>query len=167
MWCPNCGVEAGDGGERCADCGSELVPAPPEDVAIEQVSVAGRPVQIAGIDLECKHCGHDQFLKRKAQLNTAFLSFLDLDWLNQTGTVFVCGRCGFLHWFLPFDDDVKVGPVGALSVEGEPLVGEVMEVDPAAAAGSGVGGEPIGCLSCGSPIPAGERSCRACGWSYG
>ena len=109
MWCPDCGGEKVVGVERCADCGSQLVPVAPEEVASEQVSAAGRPVQVAGIGLECRHCGYGRFVKRKAQLNTAFLSFLELDWLNQTGTVFVCGRCGFLHWFLTVGQEVKVG----------------------------------------------------------
>lgn len=147
MWCPDCGGEYVGGVERCRDCGSKLVPEPPEGVAPEEVSAAGRPVEVAGVGLECHHCGYGRFVQRKAQLNTAFLSFLELEWLNPTGQVFVCGRCGFLHWFLPGGQDVKVGPVGAAADAGE--------------------GEPFECLSCGSPIPAGERCCSGCGWSYG
>ena len=37
---------------------------------------------------------------REAQLNTAGMTFLKLDWLNKTATIFVCEDCGRLEWFL-------------------------------------------------------------------
>jgi len=55
---------------------------------------------VQGIKVECSHCGHTQFNKREAQLNTAGLTFLNLDWANQSAVVLVCRNCGKLEWFL-------------------------------------------------------------------
>ncbi len=60
-------------------------------------------VLLAGIKLTCKHCGNTRFVYRDALLNTKGLTFFDLDWLNKSADVFVCARCGFLHWVLPPD----------------------------------------------------------------
>ena len=58
-------------------------------------------VEVQGRELKCLICGHGSFLKREAQLNTAVLTFFSLDWANKSATCYVCGRCGFVHWFLP------------------------------------------------------------------
>jgi predicted nucleic-acid-binding Zn-ribbon protein len=60
-------------------------------------------VTIAGKSLHCEICGHEKFWQRKAQLNTAVLSFFDLDWANRSATCIVCEKCGYIHWFLPTD----------------------------------------------------------------
>ena len=57
-------------------------------------------VEVHGGRLECKHCGHGEFEERKAQLNTAVASLFELDFLDKSAEVYVCRRCGFLHWFL-------------------------------------------------------------------
>ena len=59
-------------------------------------------VVAAGIPLRCKHCEHDLFYTREAQLNTSAMTLFGLDWLNRSGVCRVCARCGFIHWFLPF-----------------------------------------------------------------
>lgn len=56
--------------------------------------------EIAGHIVTCSHCGGEEFDERSAQLNTAGLSFLDLDWANRSATVLVCKHCGHLEWFL-------------------------------------------------------------------
>lgn len=53
-----------------------------------------------GKPLKCLVCGNDTFYTRKGQINTAAMSFLDLDFLNKTATCRVCGNCGYVHWFL-------------------------------------------------------------------
>ncbi len=58
-------------------------------------------VELAGKLLTCAHCGEKRFWTRHAQLNTAVLSFFDLDFLNRTADVYVCDRCGHVEWFLP------------------------------------------------------------------
>jgi hypothetical protein len=60
-------------------------------------------ILLAGIKLTCKHCNHDRFNSRNALLNTKVLTFFETDWLANTAEVFVCARCGFLHWVLPPD----------------------------------------------------------------
>jgi hypothetical protein len=56
--------------------------------------------RIGGVRLSCKHCGGEAFTHRQGQLNTAAMSFLNLDWLNRSADIYVCDGCGFLHWFL-------------------------------------------------------------------
>lgn len=58
-------------------------------------------IEIRGKPLKCLVCGHDEFHTRDAQLNTAGMSFLNLDWINPTGRCYICARCGYIHWFLP------------------------------------------------------------------
>jgi predicted nucleic-acid-binding Zn-ribbon protein len=59
---------------------------------------------INGKTLTCIHCGGDSFDERQAQLNTAGMTFLKLDWLNKSATVFVCETCGRLEWFLDVNE---------------------------------------------------------------
>jgi predicted nucleic-acid-binding Zn-ribbon protein len=66
-------------------------------------------------DLVCHHCGGTEFTQRRAQLNTAVLTFFDLDWLNATADVFVCDRCGYLHWFLNPKLLLADGPLDCLA----------------------------------------------------
>ncbi len=56
--------------------------------------------EIAGRAVTCSHCGGQDFEKSDAQLNTAGLTFLDLDWANRSATVLTCKGCGHLEWFL-------------------------------------------------------------------
>jgi hypothetical protein len=49
-------------------------------------------------------CACDLFFVRKAQLNTAMASFFGFDWTNPTADCLVCGRCGYVHWFLGSKD---------------------------------------------------------------
>lgn len=58
---------------------------------------------IGPLKLSCRLCDHDRFWERKAQMNTAGFTFLNLDWANASATCFVCDRCGYVHWFLPRD----------------------------------------------------------------
>jgi hypothetical protein len=60
-------------------------------------------VRVVGVDLHCEICKHTRFYSRSAQLNTAVLSFFDMDWANTSATCYVCERCGYVHWFLPTD----------------------------------------------------------------
>ena len=53
----------------------------------------------AGVAIACSHCGASEFERREAQLNTAGLTFLGLDWMNRGGTALVCVNCGLIQWF--------------------------------------------------------------------
>lgn len=59
----------------------------------DHYEVAGRPVR-------CPHCGGEEFLEGRAQLNTAGLTFLNLDWANRSAATLACTGCGRLEWFL-------------------------------------------------------------------
>ena len=54
----------------------------------------------SGRRVVCSHCGSTTFEKSDAQLNTAGLTFLGLDWANRSATVYACANCGHLEWFL-------------------------------------------------------------------
>ena len=64
--------------------------------------------EIAGARVACPQCGHDTFIEGTAQLNTAGLTFLDLDWANRSATTLVCCRCSYIAWFL--DAPRRTGP---------------------------------------------------------
>ena len=52
-----------------------------------------------GVMVRCTHCQETEFERREAQLNTAGMTFLDLDWMNRGGTALVCTNCGLIQWF--------------------------------------------------------------------
>jgi uncharacterized protein len=49
---------------------------------------------------KCIHCGHQHFETGEAQLNTAGLTFINLDWANRSASVLICKKCTFIMWFL-------------------------------------------------------------------
>lgn len=57
-----------------------------------EYSAAGQPVR-------CTHCAARVFERREAQLNTAGMTFLNLDWLNREATLLICVQCGLIQWF--------------------------------------------------------------------
>ena len=59
----------------------------------ERFMVAEKPVA-------CSHCAHDHFVEGRAQLNTAGMTFLNLDWANRSAATLACTRCGHIEWFL-------------------------------------------------------------------
>ncbi len=59
------------------------------------------PLAILGNPMRCEICHHDQFYQREGKIQTTGMTFLDLDWLNQSATCVVCAQCGYVHWFLP------------------------------------------------------------------
>jgi len=93
--------------------------------------------EISGKILKCHHCGGENFEKSRAQLNTAVMTFLDLDWLNKSSEIYICSNCGRIEWFT------------------EPMNGVVDDRSEAA-----------DCMACDGVIPAGEDKCSSCGWSY-
>jgi hypothetical protein len=55
---------------------------------------------VAGKAVACQHCGHDRFLEGRAQLHTAGLTFLKLEWMNASAATLTCTNCGRLEWFV-------------------------------------------------------------------
>ncbi len=76
---------------------------------LEETVSGNTSLEVAGVRLVCKHCGHNEFIHRTTQMNTAVATFFALDWLNPAADVYVCTRCGFLHHFLSprVDEDVR------------------------------------------------------------
>lgn len=54
---------------------------------------------VAGINVTCPHCKQYEFKEGVAQLNTAGMSFLRLDWLNKSVSTLICTNCGHIQWF--------------------------------------------------------------------
>ena len=52
-----------------------------------------------GLAVSCTHCKRDEFERQEAQLNTAGMTLLNLDWANRSGTALVCTNCGLIQWF--------------------------------------------------------------------
>ncbi|MEQ5873615.1 hypothetical protein J3455_03395 [Pseudoalteromonas sp. NFXS39] len=55
--------------------------------------------QVNNVKAKCIHCGHHHFELGHAQLNTAGMTFLNLDWANDSASLFSCKKCGFIMWF--------------------------------------------------------------------
>lgn len=102
-----------------------------------------RKYRAAGRILKCTHCEFEGFECSRVQLNTAFLTFLDLDWLNPNARVFNCQKCGKLQWFGENAEIVELDDFGE--------DGAIGDAD---------------CLACGEVIETGSIRCNKCGWSY-
>ena len=107
--------------------------------------------------LVCNQCEFDQFYSSKYNPGKDGVNFQGFDWTGTSIDVFVCGRCGFFHWFASMPPMEK--PVDTLPIEttDETLI---PERDPDTLS------EPSECLSCGKVIPQGRDHCPACGWTY-
>lgn len=55
--------------------------------------------RVGGRRVMCPHCNQDIFEEGSAQLNTAGLTFLGLDWLNKSAVILACTNCGYIQWF--------------------------------------------------------------------
>ncbi|HET9426361.1 MAG TPA: hypothetical protein VFO55_13410 [Gemmatimonadaceae bacterium] len=55
---------------------------------------------VAGKIVACPHCGDNRFVEGRAQLNTAGMTFLNLDWANREAATLTCTSCGRIEWFL-------------------------------------------------------------------
>lgn len=52
------------------------------------------------IELVCPICGGKKFYQRLTLMNTAAMTFFDLDWANPEATNFVCEDCSYIFWFM-------------------------------------------------------------------
>lgn len=60
----------------------------------------GERYTVAGEVVKCGHCSRDRFIEGRAQLNTAGMTFLNLDWANRSAATLTCTSCGHIEWFL-------------------------------------------------------------------
>jgi hypothetical protein len=66
----------------------------------------GERYVVGGKAVSCGHCTGDRFVEGRAQLNTAGLSFLNLDWANRSAATLTCTSCGRIEWFLADPEEV-------------------------------------------------------------
>jgi predicted nucleic-acid-binding Zn-ribbon protein len=69
---------------------------------VQTAAQGGGPVRhtLQGHAIVCPVCGCDRFVAGRAQLNTAGLTFFNLDWANRSAATLACGECGRLEWYL-------------------------------------------------------------------
>jgi uncharacterized protein len=70
-------------------------------------SPTGERYTVAGKVVQCAHCTRDQFVEGQAQLNTAGMSFMNLDWANRSAATLTCTTCGRIEWFLADPEEVR------------------------------------------------------------
>lgn len=58
------------------------------------------PYKVAGLAVTCPHCGGRAFDEGSALLNTAGLTFLNLDFVNREAFLLECAKCGRIEWFM-------------------------------------------------------------------
>jgi hypothetical protein len=66
----------------------------------------GERYSVAGRSVSCGHCQHDHFVEGRAQLNTAGMTFLNLDWANRSAATLTCTACGRIEWFLADPEEI-------------------------------------------------------------
>lgn len=47
----------------------------------------------------CGHCDGITFTARKLLMNTRGMTYMGLDWLNETSVALVCDHCTHIEWF--------------------------------------------------------------------
>ncbi len=55
--------------------------------------------QVAEKQVICNHCNNSLFYQSNALMNTAGLTFMNLDWANKSANVLTCSNCGNALWF--------------------------------------------------------------------
>jgi hypothetical protein len=58
-------------------------------------------VVINGKQLACVICGAKVFHHQRGLISSRKKAIFNLEWLGKEADVYVCGQCGFVHWFLP------------------------------------------------------------------
>ncbi len=67
----------------------------------------GEPFTVAGKRVICPHCSRDRFVEGRAQLHTAGMTFLNLDWANRSAATLTCTSCGRIEWFLADPEEAR------------------------------------------------------------
>ena len=53
-----------------------------------------------GKNVVCRQCEGDTFAEGSALLNTAGMTFMNLDWANKSAVTLACTECGHVLWFM-------------------------------------------------------------------
>ena len=63
-----------------------------------------RRYTVHGQPLRCPTCHHDVFARGEAQLHTAGMTFIGLEWAQKEATTLACVQCSRIDWFLVAPD---------------------------------------------------------------
>gem|GEM_PF-909242 len=55
--------------------------------------------EAGGLEIFCPHCKHNKFYHQYKLLNTAGLTFFNLDFANRQAHTLTCARCGYIQWY--------------------------------------------------------------------
>jgi uncharacterized protein len=55
---------------------------------------------VEGKRVTCPHCGNQLFAEGSAQLHTAGMTFIGLEWAQQSAFTLLCSKCGRIEWFM-------------------------------------------------------------------
>lgn len=58
-------------------------------------------VYIGSTRLVCQVCKHPRFRHRRALVHSAVATAFNAELLSPSADCYICGQCGFVHWFLP------------------------------------------------------------------
>ena len=88
---------------------------------------------IVETDFECISCGHTRFVHTDTEFGHGGSPFVHWPWLQEPIEVFMCARCGYMHWFgTPLEDQDECIQCGEPMAEGEtvcPSCGWTYDVD--------------------------------------
>src|SRR5436190_20238513 len=56
--------------------------------------------KVEGKQVTCPHCGNQQFAEGSAQLHTAGMTFIGLEWAQKSAWTLLCSECGRIEWFM-------------------------------------------------------------------
>lgn len=59
---------------------------------------------VEGKKVTCPHCGNQTFAIGSAQLHTAGMTFIGLEWAQQSAYTLLCSKCGRIEWFMQKPD---------------------------------------------------------------
>ena len=55
---------------------------------------------VEGKKVTCPHCGNQTFAEGTAQLHTAGMTFIGLEWAQASAYTLLCSKCGRIEWFM-------------------------------------------------------------------
>ena len=56
--------------------------------------------RVEGKEVICPHCSNQVFAEGSAQLHTAGMTFIGLEWLQPSAYTLLCSKCGRIEWFM-------------------------------------------------------------------
>jgi predicted nucleic-acid-binding Zn-ribbon protein len=68
-------------------------------VAGTKAALGPQGYAVEGRQVTCPHCGGQEFVEGSAMLNTAGMTFLELDWANKSAYTLMCAECSRIEWF--------------------------------------------------------------------